>query len=94
MSLLPETQPARPARSRKNRRIQPDWAALDTSLGTLHPDQILLFPEWCRLNRFSPRTGRRIIARGEGPVVTRLSPKRIGITVANNARWQRSRERA
>jgi hypothetical protein len=58
------------------------------------PDQILLFPAWCALNGFSDRTGRRIIASGKGPVVTRVSPKIIGITVANNARWQKSRERA
>jgi hypothetical protein len=94
MSLLPETQPTRPARSRKNRHIQPDWTALDTPLGMLHSDQILLFHECCRPNRFSPRTGRRIIPRGEGPVATRVSPKRIGITVANNSKWQRLRERA
>jgi hypothetical protein len=59
-----------------------------------HPDQILLFPAWCSLNGFSDRTGRRIIASGKGPVVTRVSPKIIGITVANTARWQKSRERA
>jgi hypothetical protein len=59
-----------------------------------HPDQILLFPAWCALNGFSDRTGRRIISSGKGPVVTRVSPKIIGITVANNARWQKSRERA
>jgi hypothetical protein len=45
---------------------------------------------------FMPRTGRRIIAGeyGTPPVVTRLSPRRIGISLANNAAWQASRERA
>jgi hypothetical protein len=67
---------------------------LDAPLSALHDDQVLLFPEWCRLNRISERTGRRIIARPDGPVVTQLSPKRIGITVRNNRTWQKPKERA
>jgi hypothetical protein len=54
----------------------------------------LLFPAWRSADGFSDRTGRCILASGEGPVITRVSPKRIGITDQNNARWQRSRERA
>jgi hypothetical protein len=71
---------------RKQRRIPslPD-------VSTLHPNQILSLSEWCALNGFSIRTGRRIRASGDGPVVIKLSPNRIGITVADNARWQRSR---
>jgi hypothetical protein len=56
-------------------------------------DQVLTFPQWCRLNAVSPRTGRRILASGDGPTVTRLSAQRIGITVGNNRRWQESRAR-
>jgi len=67
--------------------------SLDEPLASLHPDQILLFTEWCELNRISPRTGRRILASDGGPIVTRLSHQRIGITVANNAKWQASRAR-
>jgi hypothetical protein len=68
---------------------------LEAPLSVGHPDQVLSFIEWCRLNRISERTGRRILAgiSGPAPVVTQLTPKRIGITVANNALWQRSRER-
>jgi len=66
-------------------------SALEAPLDTTHPDQILTFHEWCRLNRFSVRTGRRIVAAGDGPTVTRLSPRRIGVSIANNARWQASR---
>jgi hypothetical protein len=55
--------------------------------------QVLTFREWCRLNAVSPRTGRRILASGEGPVVTQLSASRIGITRGNNRRWQESRAR-
>ena len=66
---------------------------LDAPLSPLHDDQVLLFPEWCRLNRISERTGRRILDAPGGPVVTQLSPKRIGITVRNNRIWQQKRER-
>jgi hypothetical protein len=51
-------------------------------------DRVLTFAEWCQVNRFSPSTGRRIIAGGNGPVVTRLSERRIGITVKNNRAWR------
>jgi hypothetical protein len=62
-------------------------------VSTLHPNQILSLSEWSSLNGFSIRTGRRIRASGDGPVVTQLSPQRVGVSVANNARWQKSRER-
>jgi hypothetical protein len=63
-------------------------------LSAHHPNQILVFLDWCRLNGLSERTGRRILTSGNGPVITQLSPNRFGITVANNAAWQRTRERA
>jgi hypothetical protein len=81
-------------RGAKPRHVLPKWSPLEAPLAATHPDQILSFHEWCRLNRISVRTGRRIIASGEGPMVTQLSPNRFGITVANNAAWQRTRERA
>lgn len=62
--------------------------SLDAPLSESHPDQVLTFPEWCRLNRISERTGRRILAGGTGPKVTRLSERRIGITIGANRRWQ------
>ena len=58
----------------------------------LNDDQVLDFRQWCSLNGFSKSTGRRIIGRGE-VIITQLSPRRIGITVANNAAWQASRAR-
>jgi hypothetical protein len=39
-------------------------------------------------------TGKRLIKAGKGPKITQISDRRIGITVANNRRWQQSRERA
>jgi hypothetical protein len=56
-------------------------------------DEILTFEEWCALNKISRRTGTRVLASPDGPTVTQLSAKRIGITRGNNARWQQSRER-
>jgi hypothetical protein len=63
-------------------------------LSLLLDSQVLTFAEWCRLNRFSQRTGRRVISAPGGPPVVRLSPRRIGITVGANRLWQQSRERA
>ncbi len=56
-------------------------------------DQVLTFNEWCRLNRISPRNGRRIIKAPGGPAVIQLSANRIGITRRANREWQASRER-
>jgi len=56
-------------------------------------DQILTFREWCRLNALSTRTGWRVIRSPGGPVVTKLSERRFGISVRNNRLWQQSRER-
>jgi predicted DNA-binding transcriptional regulator AlpA len=59
-----------------------------------HSDnRVLSFPQWCQLNGFSPATGRRLIKGGQGPIITQLSPRRIGVTVANNAAWQVARTR-
>ena len=67
--------------------------ALDAPLTSLADDQVLSFVEWCRLNRLSERTGRRILASPDGPQTMQLSPRRVGIRVADNRAWQQSRER-
>jgi hypothetical protein len=56
-------------------------------------DFVLTFKEWCAANRISERNGRRILAGPDGPTVTMLSARRMGITVKNNRIWQQSRER-
>ena len=66
--------------------------ALDAPLMSLTDDQILSFVEWCRLNRISERTGRPILDGPDGPLIVRLSPRRIGIRVAANREWQQARE--
>jgi hypothetical protein len=74
------------------KRHKKKWqSALDAPFALANPNQVLTFFEWCQLNRISTRTGRRILASGTGPAVTQLAEKRIGITLANNARWQASR---
>jgi hypothetical protein len=57
-------------------------------------DAVLTFKEWCALCSHSERQGRRIIKGGNGPTVTMLSDKRIGISRRNNRRWQEARARA
>lgn len=71
------------------RRVSTLAKPFDTS----HPNQILTFHQWCRINGISERTGRRILASGTGPTVTQLSAKRLGISIASNAAWQASRTR-
>jgi hypothetical protein len=60
----------------------------------INAEQVLTFAQWCALNALSERTGRRVLASGEGPAVTKLSVARIGITVSANRAWQQSRTRA
>ena len=57
-------------------------------------DAVLTFSEWCALSGFSVRVGRNVIKSDNGPVVTRLSDRRIGITRKNNREWQASRARS
>jgi hypothetical protein len=57
-------------------------------------DQVLDFKTWCQMNSISPATGQRILSSGNGPALTWLSPRRRGITVGNNRRWQESRTKA
>jgi hypothetical protein len=95
MSLLEAGRRRAQRRAKKPSPLPPEWSmrALDAPLAMSHPNQILTLHEWARLNRISVRTARRIIASGSGPIVTQLSSKRIGISIANNAAWQASRAR-
>lgn len=56
-------------------------------------DEVLSFPDWCRLNNIGIRTGRKIRAEGKGPVITAISDRRIGVTKRNNRIWQAQRAR-
>jgi hypothetical protein len=56
-------------------------------------DEVLTFHQWCDLNKISARNGRRILKGPNGPIITQLSARRIGITRRANRIWQQSRER-
>jgi hypothetical protein len=98
MSLL-ESEQRRSRRAQRKHRKQvarkghKHPSALDAPLDMANDNQCMTFREWCRLCRFSERTGRRIIKSGNGPVVTQLGEKRMGITVGANKRWQEARAR-
>lgn len=55
--------------------------------------RVLTFAEWCELNSFSLRTGRRILRSSSRPAVTQLSARRIGVTIAADRAWKASRQR-
>lgn len=56
-------------------------------------DEVLTFPQWCKLNTLGVRTGRKIKASGKGPTFTQLSERRVGVTKRNNRIWQAQRGR-
>src|SRR5262245_821033 len=82
----------RAQRSKQHKRTE-RASSFDAPLSMLLDQQVMRFREWCRLNQFSPRTGRRILASGEGPAVVQLTDKIIGITVAADRAWKASRVR-
>jgi hypothetical protein len=75
----------------KENQRRTDQRIRSKAQGEFEDHRVLSFLEWCFLNSISPATGRRLIKAGEGPIVTRLSPRRIGITVAANAAWRAAR---
>jgi hypothetical protein len=72
-------------RAQQSRRSDP---AADRDLNQF---RVMSFAQWCALNGISPATGRRLLKSGGGPIVTRLSDRRIGITVGANIAWQAKR---
>jgi hypothetical protein len=97
MSLQVEVARSRRAQrthQKQTERKKRQAAPLPALPAVLNDAQVLRFKEWCGLNRVSERTGRRILASGNGPVTTQLSAKLIGITVRANREWQASRARS
>lgn len=72
-----------PRESERRARIRHEHASDD--------NLVLSFREWCTINSISARTGARILAGPNGPVVTRMGARKIGITRKNNATWQAAR---
>lgn len=54
-------------------------------------DPVRSLPEFAALAGISLRTLRRLIDAGDGPVITRLSPRRLGIRVSHGDAWLDSR---
>jgi hypothetical protein len=55
------------------------------------PRRVLSFTQWCQVNSFSPRTGFRILKRGEGPPLTQITGRRHGVREDHNELWQEAR---
>jgi hypothetical protein len=51
------------------------------------PVRVFSFAKFCELGGFSPRTGRRLIESGDGPQITRLSDRRIGVREDHYSEW-------
>ena len=77
----------------QKRKYKPRPSALAAPLAMANDNQVLTFREWCRLNRISERTGRRIRKSGHGPPFMQLSARRIGVTIRANREWQEQRAR-
>ena len=50
-------------------------------------DEVRSFKAWCKYAGFSTATGRRLIVAGQGPIITRLSARRIGIRGLHHRLW-------
>jgi hypothetical protein len=50
-------------------------------------DRVQPFLAWCERCGFSPATGRRLVASGKGPRITRLSERRIGVRERDHLSW-------
>lgn len=55
--------------------------------------QLLTLPQWARLNSIGLTSARRLIKAGLGPRVIKISPRRLGIRMADNDEWQAARVR-
>jgi hypothetical protein len=78
---------------RKRRRQQAERAQAERD-HAFDDQRVMTIGQWAVVNNFSLWTGKRLIKAGKGPRITQISDRRIGITVANNRAWQKSRERA
>jgi len=50
-------------------------------------NSIMTLREWCERSGFSTVTGWRIMKAGDGPKVTRVGNRRIGIREDHHAEW-------
>ena len=71
--------------SDSNRRQRP--------LASEHLHRILTVQEWAKINSLGLRSAKRIIAAGDGPKITQLSTRRVGIREDHAVEWQNARVR-
>jgi predicted DNA-binding transcriptional regulator AlpA len=61
---------------------------------SLEDQKVLTVDQWAELIGISRPTAVRLLKAGDGPPTIQLSPRRIGIRVGDNRRWQESRIRS
>jgi len=49
--------------------------------------QIILFRQWCEEKGISYPTGRRLLAAGQGPKITKLSTRLFGVQRRHDREW-------
>jgi predicted DNA-binding transcriptional regulator AlpA len=45
------------------------------------------FPEWCKAKGFSYSTGRRLLDSGQGPKITKLTARLLGVQRRHDREW-------
>jgi predicted DNA-binding transcriptional regulator AlpA len=58
------------------------------------PDRVFTLRQFSQLNGIGYRSAQRLIASGQGPRVTQLTERRIGIRESDAAEWQAARLRS
>jgi predicted DNA-binding transcriptional regulator AlpA len=53
--------------------------------------RVLSYPQFCDQLGISQRTGHRLLASGDGPKVTQLTDRRIGVREDHLLQWLNSR---
>jgi hypothetical protein len=56
-------------------------------------DKVTPLPEWFRRVGLTTRTGRRLIANGDGPALTQLTTRLLGVRERDHVTWLDARRR-
>jgi hypothetical protein len=83
---------AKSAKSAHAKRKEEFRSSIEHDQGPSLPDlpddaHVMPFSQWCEVASIGQRTGRRLLQKGLGPVVTMLSEWRIGITYRHHREW-------
>jgi predicted DNA-binding transcriptional regulator AlpA len=55
--------------------------------GAQLPDIVLTLPQWAEAIGIGYSSAKELMKKGQGPVVTRLSTRRVGVRVSDHHRW-------